>query len=60
MVKKTKKFSDLALKIFKEHYDFSQEKELQKWKCDRCKGQNKSMEELHDHLRKKTWNKEFL
>ena len=51
MVKK-KKFSDLALKIFKEHYDFLHEKELHKWKCDRCKRQYISMEELEKHLKK--------
>ena len=51
MVKKTKDFSDLALKIFKEHSDFSQElKEHEQkdheWKCDRCKRQYVSMGEL--------------
>ena len=35
MVKK-KKFSDLALKIFKEHYDFLHEKEHHMWKCEQC------------------------
>ena len=57
MVKKTKDFSDLALKIFKEHSDFLQElKEHEQkdheWKCDWCKRQYVSIGELKEHLKK--------
>ena len=48
MVKK-KKFSDLALKIFKEHYDFLHEKELHMWKCEQCDNKYESREELEIH-----------
>ena len=48
MVKK-KKISDLALKIFKEHYDFLHEKELHMWKCEQCDNKYESREELEIH-----------
>ena len=51
MVKKKKKFSDLAIKIFKEHYDFLHEKELHKWKCEQCDNRYESREELEVHRR---------
>ena len=56
MVKKTKNFSDLALKIFKEHYDFLHEKELHKWNCDQCDNRYESREELEIHRLKHIQN----
>ena len=56
MVKKTKNFSDLALKIFKEHYDFLHEKELHKWKCEQCDNRYESREELEIHRLKHIGN----
>ena len=56
MVKKTKNFSDLALKIFKEHYDFLHKKELYKWICDQCENRYESREELEIHRLKHIQN----